>query len=133
MDAAKITVRRILPGLTALLLAVAGEAAAQVYHPAELDRVEQAPPLVLRHSPDAMRVLEPDMDLRALNGGYGNRRPAAAVNVERLQRWTLYGRYQLLNFKNELDPQSTGVQFTWRRTGPGSSGKKLFVGISRNF
>ena len=133
MYPAKIRVRRFLSGLAALLLVVAGEAAAQVYHPAELDQVEQAPLLVLRHAPDAMRVLEPDMDLRALNSGYGNKRPAAAVNVERLQRWTLYGRYGLLNFRNELDPQSTGVQFTWRRTGPGSSGKKIFIGISRNF
>jgi hypothetical protein len=49
----------------ALLLVVAGEAAAQAYHRASRERFERAPPHVLANSPSAIRTLGYDMDLQA--------------------------------------------------------------------
>jgi len=71
-----------MPGMMALLLAVAGEAAAQAYHPASLDRLEQAPP--------------------------GERRAERFGPLERSEGWRLYGRFGLLNFQNEPDPNGSG-------------------------
>jgi hypothetical protein len=52
--------------------------------------------------------------------------------LERSARWRLYGRCGLLNFQNDLDPNGSGVQVSWRRTGPALCAK-IYVGIHRRF
>src|SRR2546428_9330946 len=131
MQAAGIPMRRVRPGVMALLLAVAGEAAAQAHHPASLERFEQAPPHVLAHSPSALRVLGHDMDLQALDA-FAERRAERFGPLERSEGWRLYGRFGLLNFQNQSDPNGRGVQGSWRRTGP-ALGTKIYVGIHRRF
>jgi hypothetical protein len=106
--------RRVMPGVMALLLVVVGEAAAQAYHPASLDRFEQA-----------------DMDLQALDA-FGERRAERFRSLERSDGWRLYGRFGLLNFQNEPDPNGSGIRVSWRRTGP-ALGTKIYVGIHRRF
>src|SRR2546428_13867293 len=98
MQAAGIPVRRVMPGVMALLLVVAGEAAAQAYRPAALERLEQAPPHVLAHSPSAIRALGHDMDLQALDA-FAERRAERFGSLERSEGWRLYGRFGLLNFR----------------------------------
>jgi hypothetical protein len=44
----------------------------------------------------------------------------------------VYGRFGLLNFQNEPDPNGSGIQVSWRRTGP-ALGTKIYVGIHRRF
>jgi len=121
-------IRRIMPGVMALLLVVAGEAAAQAYQPASLERFEQAPSYVLAYSPSAVRALGHDLDLQALDA-FQERRAEGFGSSE---RWRLYGRFGLLNFQNELDQNGGGVQVSWRRTGP-ALGTKIYVGIHRRF
>jgi hypothetical protein len=129
-----IAMRSARPGLMALLLVVAVGAAAQAYRPASLDRVEQAPPHLLGLSPSAVRALnqEREMDLQALDAFGGKRRADGLRPLERPESWTLYGRFGLLNFQNQPDPDSSGMRFSWRRTGPGLGGK-IYVGIHRRF
>ena len=131
MKAAKIPMRRVMPGVMALLLVAAGEAAAQAYRPASLDQFEQAPPHVLAQSPSAIRALGHDMDLQALDA-FGEQRAGRFSSLERSKGWRLYGRFGLLNFQDELDPDGGGVQVSWRRTGP-ALGAKIYVGIHRRF
>ena len=100
--------RRVMPGVMALLLVVVGEAAAQAYHPASLD-----------------------MDLQALDA-FGERRAERFGPLERSEGWRLYGRFGLLNFQNEPDPNGSGIRVSWRRTGP-ALGTKIYVGIHRRF
>ena len=114
-----------------LLLMVAGEVAAQTYHPASLDRFEQAPPHLLANSPSAIRALGHDMDLQALDA-FGERRAERSGPLERSEGWRLYGRFGLLNFQNEPDPNGSGIRVNWRRTGP-ALGTKIYVGIHRPF
>jgi hypothetical protein len=114
-----------------LLLMVAGEVAAQTYHPASLDRFEQAPPHVLANSPSAVRALGHDMDLQALDA-FAERRAERFGPLERSEGWRLYGRFGLLNFQNQPDPNGSGVQVSWRHTGP-ALGTKIYVGIHRRF
>ena len=121
-----------MPSFAAFLLVVAAEAAAQVYHPAALDHLEQAPLLVLRFSPSAVRAPGEDMDLQALDS-FARRREDRVVSLDRPLPWTLYGRLGLVNFKNELDSRSSGLNFSWSRTGPGTGGKKFSLGIRRGF
>src|SRR5438445_13178611 len=97
MQAAGIPMRRVRPGVMTLLLAVAGEAAAQAYPPASLERFEQAPPHVLAHSPSAIRALGHDMDLQALDA-FAERRAEIFTPLELADGWTPYGRFGLLNF-----------------------------------
>jgi len=123
--------RRIMPGVMALLLVVAGEAAAQAYHPAALERFEQAPPHVLAHSPSAIRALGHDMDLQALDA-FAERRAERFGSLERSEGWRLYGRFGLLNFQDEPDANSSGIRVSWRRTGP-ALGTKIYLGIHRRF
>jgi len=52
--------------------------------------------------------------------------------LERPGIWTLYGRFGVVNSQDQLGPESSGVLFTWRRTGPGLGGK-ISVGIHRRF
>ena len=123
--------RRIMPGVMALLLAVAGEAAAQAYHPAALERFEQAPPHVLAHSPSAIRALGHDMELQALDA-FAERRAERFGPLERSEGWRLYGRFGLLNFQDEADPNGSGIRVSWRRTGP-ELDTKIYLGIHRRF
>jgi len=123
--------RRVMPGVMALLLVVAGEAAAQVYHPASLERFEQPPPHVLARSASGIRALGHDVDLQALDA-FGERRAGRFGPLERSQGWRLYGRFGLLNFLNQPDPNGGGVQVSLRRTGP-ALGAKIYVGIYRRF
>ena len=123
--------RRVRPGVMALLLAVAGEAAAQAYHPASLERFEQAPPHVLAHSPSAIRALGHDMDLQALDA-FAERRAERFGPLERSEGWRLYGRFGLLNFQDEADPNGSGIRVSWRRTGA-ALGTKIYLGIHRRF
>ena len=92
-----------------LLLMVAGEVAAQTYHPASLD----------------------DIDLQALDA-FAERRAERFGPLERSEGWRLYGRFGLLNFQEQSDPNGSGVQVSWRRTGP-ALGTKIYVGIHRRF
>jgi len=131
MQAAGIPVRRVRPGVMALLLAVTGEAAAQAYHPASLERFEQAPPHVLAHSPSAIRALGHDMDLQALDV-FAERRAERFGPLERSEGWRLYGRFGLLNFQDEPDPNGSGIRVSWRRTGP-ELDTKIYLGIHRRF
>ena len=130
MSLAGIAMRSAKPGVTALrlvaamamLLVVAVEAAAQ------------APSHVLGFSPPAVRALDQEhaMDLRALDAFAGKRRAEGLRPLERPAPWTLYGRFGLLNFQNQLDADSSGMRFTLRRTGPGLGGR-IYVGIHRRF
>jgi hypothetical protein len=130
MVSAKIAIGSVRLGVMALLLAVAAEAEAQVYHPALFDRVEQAPSLALDHSPAAMHELQHESDP---SEGFSKRRANGAAAESQPERWMLYGRFGLVKFRNDFDPQGGGAQFTWRNTGPGLGGKKLFIGFQRRF
>jgi hypothetical protein len=131
MQVAEISTRCLMPSAMALLLVVSEQVAAQAYHPASLDRFEQAPPHVLANSPSAIRALGHDMDLQALDA-FEERRAERFSPLERSERWRLYGRFGLLNFQNEPDPNGSGIQVSWRRTGP-ALGTKIYVGIHRRF
>jgi hypothetical protein len=130
MSSAQIAIRSVRLGVTSLLLAVAAEASAQVYHPALFERVEQAPSLALGHSSAAMHELQHESDP---SEGFSKRRADGVIQVGQPERWMLYGRFGLLKFRNDLDPQGGGTQLTWRNTGPGLGGKKLFIGFQRRF
>ena len=73
------------------------------------------------------------MDLQALDAFSGKRRGAEGLRpLERPEPWTLYGRLGLLNFQNQLAPDSSGTQLSLRRTGPGLGGR-IYIGIRRRF
>ena len=114
MQAAGIPMRRVMQGVMALLLAVAGEAAAQAHH-----------------SPSALRALGHDMDLQALDA-FAERRAERFGPLERSEGWRLYGRFGLLNFQDEPDPNGSGIRVSWRRTGP-ELDTKIYLGIHRRF
>lgn len=96
----------------ALLLAVAPQAAAQAYHPPTPDQQDE-------------------MDLQALDASGWKQRAEILRRLERPGPWTLYGGLGLLNFRNQIDPESSGLQFSWRRTGPRIG--KIHIGIQRRF
>src|SRR5437879_7462626 len=100
MQAAGISMRRVMQGVMALLLAVAGEAAAQAYH-----------------SPSAIRALGHDMDLQALDA-FAERRAERFGPLERSEGWRLYGRFGLLNFQDEPDSNGDGIGDNSARTRP---------------
>jgi hypothetical protein len=117
-----------------LLLAVSGEVAAQAYHPAALERFEQAPAHILALSASAFRALDHqrDSDLRSLDAFGGKQRTNPSVrSTEKLAPWSLYGRFRLVNFQNDLEAGSS-MRFTWRSTGPGLGGA-IYVGIHRRY
>jgi len=120
---------RVMPGVMALLLVVAGEAAAQAYLPASLDRFEQAPPHVLAHSPSAIRALGHDMDLQALDA-FGERRAERFGPLERSEGWRLYGRFGLLNFQNEPDPNAAAYGSAGAAPAPRSARKSTSASIA---
>ena len=115
MRAAAIPVRRVMPGVMALLLVVAGEAAAQAYPPSAIRALDQ----------------EREMDLQALDA-FGERRADSLRSSERPGTWTLYGRFGVVNFQDRLAPEGSDALFTWRRTGPGL-GARIYVGVRRRF
>jgi hypothetical protein len=123
MSLAGIAMRSARPGVMALLLVAAVEVAAQ-----------QAPPHVLvLSSPSAIRAmnLEREMDLEALDAFGGKGRADALRPLEQPPTWTLYGGFGVVNFRNQLEPDSSGVHFSWRRTGPRLG--KISVGLYRRF
>ena len=122
MSLAGIAMRSAKPGVMALLLVVAVEAAAQ------------APPHVLGFSPPVFRTLDQEHaeDLQALDAFSGKRRAEGLSPLGRPEPWTLYGRVGLLNFQNQLAPDSSGTQLSLRRTGPGLGGR-IYIGIRRRF
>ena len=130
MLSAQIAIGSVRVGVMALLLVAAAEANAQVYHPALFDRVEPAPSLVLGHSPAAMHELQHESDP---SEGFSKRRANGVASESQPERWMLYGRFGLVKFRNDFDPQGSGTQLTWRNTGPGLGGKKLFIGFQRRF
>jgi hypothetical protein len=133
MSLPEVAMRSARLGVMALLLVAAAEAAAQGYRPGSLDLAEQAPAHLLGLSSSASRAFdqEREMDLQALNAYAGKRRAAGPRAVERTGHWTLYGRLGFVNFHNQLDSNG-GVQFSWRRSGPGFGGK-INIGIHRRF
>jgi hypothetical protein len=112
--------RSAKPGVMALLLVVAVDASAQAYRPASPD--------FLGHALERER----EADLQALDAFARKRSTEGARSLERPAPWTLYGRLGLVNFQNELDGQGSGTQFSWRRTGPGLTGR-IYIGIRRRF
>jgi hypothetical protein len=73
-------------------------------------------------------------DLDAIEAFSFSKRRAQGPNpVIQQERWTLYGRFGLVRFRNDFDPNGVGAQVTWRNTGPGLGGKKLFIGFQRRF
>jgi hypothetical protein len=76
--------------------------------------------------------LQDDLDtLQAFS--FSKRRAQSAIPVIQQERWALYGRLGLVRFRNDFDPNGSGAQVTWRNTGPGLGGKKLFIGFQRRF
>jgi len=123
--------------LMALLLLAPRNAAAG---PPQFDPFERAdvPALALGLSPDQVRRLdlELDDDLRALDAFAGKRKKMAGASrsIEERGVWAFYGRMGVLNFQKHLDPHygSSGMRFTWRRTGPRLTGR-IYIGIHRKF
>jgi len=130
MSLAGIAVRSAKPGVEALLLV----AAMVMLLVAALDAAAQAPPHVLGFSPPVFRTLDQEHaeDLQALDAFSGKRRTEGLRPLERPEPWTLYGRFGLLNFQNQLAPDSSGTQLSLRRTGPGLGGR-IYIGIRRRF
>ena len=120
MSFAGIAMRSARPGVMVLLLVVAAQAAAQAYRPAAPD--------YLGHAFDRER----EMDLQALDAFAKKRSAEGSRPLERPGPWMLYGRLGVVNFQNQLDAQGHGLEFSWRRTGPGLTGK-VYVGIHRRF
>lgn len=122
--------RSTRPGVEALLLVVA----MVMLLVAALDAAAQAPPHVLGFLPPVFRTLDQEHaeDLQALDALSGKRRTEGFRPLERPEPWVLYGRAGLLNFQNQLAPDSSGTQLSLRRTGPGLGGR-LYIGIRRRF
>jgi hypothetical protein len=97
----------------------------------------EAPPLALALSDGQVRLLEQELrdDLHALDA-FARQRPSGALSgapAERPGAWMLYGRLGPLNFRNELEPQSSGgTRFGLGRTGPRLTGR-AYIGLHRRF
>jgi hypothetical protein len=114
MFSATTAILRAGQAATALLLVLSADAGAQAYYPAMHDNVEQAL----------------DVDIFE---GFSKRRAQGIAPVAQQERWMLYGRFGLVKFRNDFNPQGGGAQVTWRNTGPGLGGKRLFIGFQRRF
>jgi hypothetical protein len=142
MELAKIAKRVARPCLMAIVLAFAGEIAAQAYQPesfAHQDRLGAVPSLAMGLSTSSvLRALDEErlQELRALEPFRGGKRAIDRFSDQILQRpkpWTLYGRLGVLNFQNSLEPSDeTSMKFTLRRTGPRLNGR-IYIGIHREF
>jgi hypothetical protein len=115
------------------LLALAPRTAAAQSNP--FDRYD-APPFVHNFTGGTVRTLEHEFqaDLYVLGAFDGRRRVDRfdRAAVERPQPWRFYGRLGPMHFQNQLVPQSSGLQFGFRRTGP-SLGGRVYIGIHRTF
>jgi len=124
-----------MPGVMALLLAVAADAAAQGI--GEAPAAWSMPPLALGLSSSGVRALneEFEADLQALNSYGGGRRADRYTtgSIEKPKPWMVYGRLGIFNFQNELEPsRSDGARISFRRTGPKLAGR-YYIGIHRTF
>ena len=95
-----------------------------------------APALAMSFGGGPVRSFEREMqdDLYSL-GAFSGRKSVDRFErseVERPQPWQFYGRLGPLNFVNRLDHNDSGVQFSFRRTGP-SLGGRIYVGIHRTW
>ena len=102
-----------------------------------LDARAEEPPLTLALSDGQVRRLEQELrsDLDALDA-FARQRPSGALSgapAERPGAWMLYGRLGPLNFRNELEPESSGgTSFGLGRTGPRLTGR-AYIGLHRRF
>jgi hypothetical protein len=137
MRAAEIAARLAMPGIMALLVACAGEAAAQAYPPQALERFEAAPPLALQLSPYGMRLPQSEFDdLHGADLFGGKRRfdPFERSSEQRPQAWTLFGRLGVIHYQNPLDRDSgSGGEITLKRSGPSIGGARISFGLRRRF
>ncbi len=126
-------------GIIAMLLALAPRVAAAQFNPGfgsnPFDR-DNAPALALSFGGGAARAFERDMqdDLYAL-GAFSGRKSVdryERVEGERPTPWQFYGRLGPINFLNRLDSSDSGVQLSFRRTGPSLSGR-IYIGIHRTW
>jgi hypothetical protein len=137
MRAAEIAVRLAMPGIMALLVVCAGEAAGQAYPPQALERFEAAPPLALQLSPYGMRLPQSEFDdLHGADLFGGKRRfdPFERSSEQRPQAWTLFGRLGVIHYQNPLDRDSgSGGEITLKRSGPSIGGARISIGLRRRF
>jgi hypothetical protein len=114
-----------------------GSCAAQMYRPEPLQSFDAAPATTLMLSSAAVRALDADLEELRAPGAFGggkrgiDRFPRPAD--EEGPKWTLYGRFYLVNFRNEVDEPGARTQFTWRRTGPRIAGSRIYVGAHFRF
>jgi hypothetical protein len=126
-------------GIIAMLLALAPRVAAAQSNAGfgsnPFDR-DNAPALALSFGGGSVRSFERDMqaDLNAL-GAFSGRKSVDRFErseVERPQPWQLYGRLGPMYFQNRLYSSDSGMQFSFRGTGP-SLGGRIYIGIHRTF
>jgi hypothetical protein len=126
-------------GIIAMLLALAPRVAAAQFNPVfgsnPFDR-DDAPALAMSFGGGQVRSFEREMqaDLYSLNAFAGRKSVDRfeRAQVERPQPWQFYGRLGPINFLNRLDSSDSGVQLSFRRTGP-SLGGRIYVGIHRTW
>jgi hypothetical protein len=109
MFSAKNTIRSAGRAIAALLLVCADASAQASYNPLQDDL-------------DTLEVFS-----------FSQRRAQGVTPVIQQERWMLYGRFGLVRFRSDFDPHGAAAQVTWRNTGPGLNGKKLFIGFQRRF
>jgi hypothetical protein len=126
-------------GIIAMLLALAPRVAAAQFNPGSssnpFDR-DAAPALALSFGGGSVRSFERDMqaDLYAL-GAFSGRKSVdryERVEAERPQPWQFYGRLGPMYFQNRLYSSDSGMQFSFRGTGP-SLGGRIYIGIHSTF
>jgi hypothetical protein len=126
-----------MPGIMALLVVCAGEAAGQAYPPQALERFEAAPPLALQLSPYGMRLPQSEFDdLHGADLFGGKRRfdPFERSSEQRPQAWTLFGRLGVIHYQNPLDrDRGSGGEITLKRSGPSIGGARISFGLRRRF
>jgi hypothetical protein len=126
-------------GIIAMLFALAPRVAAAQFNPGfgsnPFDR-DNAPALALSFGGGSVRSFERDMqaDLNAL-GAFSGRKSVdryERVEAERPQPWQFYGRLGPMFFQNRLYSSDSGMQFSFRGTGP-SLGGRIYIGIHRTY
>ena len=140
MDQSKsiaVAVRLAISGVMAVLLCAGADAAAQSYRPESFARPEAGPALAFGLGPSAVQQLnsELDADFQALGAFRGKRVDDYAGSRwrESAGPWSVYGRFYLINFRNQIGEQAfADTDVTWRRTGPSLAGR-IYIGIHRRF
>ncbi len=126
-------------GIIVMLLALVPRVATAQFNPGlgsnPFDR-DDAPALALSFGGGQVRSVERDMqaDLYAL-GAFSGRKSVDRFErsaVERPQPWQFYGRLGPMYFQNRFDSSDSGVQLSFRRTGP-SLGGRIYIGIHRTW